>query len=148
MSKAFGGHGGFLPDTAALIKKVRDTVGAYAGASPTPTPVAAASAKGLELVQAHPEWRRALRRNTARAKAGLRALGFEIKDTPVPIVTWALKSAEEMKRVQRALMDKGIAVAYLKYVGAPAGGVLRATIFSTHAPEQIDRLLAELKKVV
>lgn len=148
MSKAFGGHGGFLPDTAALIKRVRDTVGAYAGASPTPTPIAAASAKGLELVQTHPEWRQALRRNTARAKAGLRALGFEIKDSPVPIVTWTLKTAEEMKRVQRALMDKGIAVAYLKYVGAPAGGVLRATIFSTHTPEQIDRLLAELKKAV
>ena len=148
LSKAFGGHGGFLPSSAALIKRVRESVGAYAGSSPTPTPIAAASAKGLDLVQAHPEWRRRLRDNTARLKSGMRALGFDIKDTPVPIVTWTLKTAEEMKRIQAALMAQGIAVAYLKYVGAPSGGVLRATVFSTHTPAQIDRLLAELKKTV
>jgi hypothetical protein len=43
-------------------------------------------------------------------------------------------------------MAQGIAVAYLKYVGAPAGGVLRATVFSTHMPAHIDRLLGELKR--
>ncbi len=148
LSKAFGGHGGFLPASAALIKRIKESVGAYSGASPTPTPIAAASAKGLELVKAHPEWRRRLRENTARAKAGLRALGFDVKDTPVPIVTWTLKTAEMMKKAQAALMEKGIAVAYLKYVGAPAGGVLRATIFSTHTPAQIDLLLGELKRIV
>jgi hypothetical protein len=39
-------------------------------------------------------------------------------------------------------------VAYLKYVGAPSGGVLRATVFSTHTPAHIDRLLSELKRTV
>jgi glycine C-acetyltransferase/8-amino-7-oxononanoate synthase len=148
LSKAFGGHGGFLPASAALIKRVRQSVGAYSGASPTPTPIAAASAKGIELVKAHPEWRRLLRENTARLKSGVRALGFDIKDTTVPIVTWTLKTAEDMKRVQAALMAKGIAVAYLKYVGAPSGGVLRATVFSTHTPAQIDHLLGELKRTL
>jgi 8-amino-7-oxononanoate synthase len=148
MSKAFGGHGGFVPASAAMSRLIRESVGAYAGASPAPTPIAAASAKGLELVQAHPEWRRRLRENTARLKSGMRSLGFDIEDTPVPIVAWALKTAADMKRVQAALLAKGIAVAYLKYVGAPAGGVLRATVFSVHAPEQIDRLLGELKKLV
>jgi glycine C-acetyltransferase/8-amino-7-oxononanoate synthase len=146
LSKAFGGHGGFLPASSALVKRVRETVGAYAGSSPTPTPIAAASAKGLDLVKAHPEWRRRLRENTARMKSGMRAMGFDVKDTPVPIVTWTLKTAEEMKRIQAALLAEGIAVAYLKYVGAPAGGVLRATVFSTHMPAHIDRLLGELKR--
>jgi 7-keto-8-aminopelargonate synthetase-like enzyme len=148
LSKAFGGHGGFLPASAELIKRIRESVGAYAGSSPTPTPVAAASAKGIELVASHPEWRETLRANVKRAKAGMRKLGFEMNDTPVPIVTWTLKSVEEMRRVQKGLMDKGIAVAYLKYVGAPAGGVLRATIFSTHTPGHIDRLIGELRKLV
>jgi 7-keto-8-aminopelargonate synthetase-like enzyme len=31
LSKAFGGHGGFLPASSALVKRVRETVGAYAG---------------------------------------------------------------------------------------------------------------------
>ncbi len=53
-----------------------------------------------------------------------------------------------MKRVQAELFDRGIVVAISKYVGAPAGGVLRASIFSEHTPEQIDRLLGELKRLV
>jgi glycine C-acetyltransferase/8-amino-7-oxononanoate synthase len=148
LSKAFGGHGGFIPASAAFIQKIKQTVGAYSGASPTPTPIAAASAKGIELVQSHPEWREKLRRNVARTKNGMRKLGFDVGDSPMPIVTWTLASADEMKKVQKELLDRGIAVAYLKYVGAPSGGVLRASIFSTHTDAQIDRLLEELKKLV
>jgi glycine C-acetyltransferase/8-amino-7-oxononanoate synthase len=148
LSKAFGGHGGFIPASAAFIQKIKQTVGAYSGASPTPTPIAAASAKGIELVQSHPEWREKLRHNVARIKKGMRQLGFDAGDSPMPIVTWTLKSADEMKKVQRELLDRGIAVAYLKYVGAPSGGVLRASIFSTHTDAHIDRLLEELKKLL
>jgi glycine C-acetyltransferase/8-amino-7-oxononanoate synthase len=148
LSKAFGGHGGFIPASAAFIKRIRDTVGAYSGSSPTPTPIAAASVKGIELVAAHPEWRERLRKNVGRIKAGMRKLGFDVGDTPVPIVTWTLSTADEMKKIQKELFDRGIAVAYLKYVGAPSGGVLRASIFSSHTNAQIDRLLEELKKLV
>jgi 8-amino-7-oxononanoate synthase len=148
LSKAFGGHGGFIPGPASLVRRIRSGVGAYAGSSPTPTPVAAASAMGIDLVRAHPEWRETLRANVRRAKGGMKKLGFEMNDAPVPIVTWTLATAAEMKRVQKALLDKGIAIAYLKYVGAPSGGVLRATIFSTHTAAQIDRLLAELGRVL
>ena len=70
-----------------------------------------------------------------------------MNDNPVPIVTWVMKSAEEMKKVQKELFDRDVAVAYMKYVGAPAGGVLRASIFSEHTPEQIDRLIDELKRI-
>jgi 7-keto-8-aminopelargonate synthetase-like enzyme len=148
LSKAFGGHGGFIPATKTLIAFIRQNLGVYPGASPTPTPAAAASAKGIELVQAHPEWREKLRRNTALAKDGLRRMGFEINDSPMPLVTWTYKSAEDMTRLQKALLDRGIALPYTKYVGAPAGGVLRATIFSAHSEAQIQRLLDEIKKLV
>jgi len=32
-------------------------------------------------------------------------------------------------------------------VGAPDSGVLRASIFSEHTPEQINRLLDEMKRI-
>ncbi len=73
----------------------------------------------------------------------MKKLGYEMNDNPVPIVTWVLKSPDDMKKVQKELFDRGIAVALLKYVGAPEGGVLRASIFSEHTTEQIDRLLAK-----
>jgi 7-keto-8-aminopelargonate synthetase-like enzyme len=148
LSKAFGGHGGFIPASSAFIRRLRQTVGAYSGATSPPTPIAAGSAKGIELVQRHPEWREKLWRNVARAKKGMRGLGFDVGDTPVPIVTWTLASAGEMIRIQKKLLARGIAVAYLKYAGAPEGGVLRASIFSTHTDAQIDSLPEALKKLV
>ncbi len=148
LSKAFGGHGGFIPATKALITHIRQNVGVYSGASPTPNPAAAASAKGLDLVRSHPEWRDRLRRNTAQAKDGVRKMGFEVNDSPMPIVTWAYKSAQDMQKLQKALLERGIALPYTKYVGAPAGGVLRATIFSAHSEAQIQRLLDEIKTLV
>jgi len=147
MSKAFGGHGGFIPASKAFIDHIKATCGAYPGATPSPTPAMAASIKGLEIVGREPERRERLRRNVTRMKSGLRTMGFETNDNPVPIATWALKSAGDMKRVQAELFDRGIAVALSKYVGAPAGGVLRASIFSEHTPAQIDRLLDELKRL-
>ena len=148
MSKAFGGHGGFIPAPKAFIDHIKATCGAYPGATPSPTPAMAASIMGLEIVKREPQRRERLRRNVVLAKTGLKKLGFETNDNPVPIVTWALKSAEDMKRVQAELFDRGIVVAISKYVGAPAGGVLRASIFSEHTPAQIERLLSELKRLV
>lgn len=148
LSKAFGGHGGFLPLSRGLADRVRAGVGAYTGSTPIPTPIAAASAKGLELLSSHPEWRDALRRNTARLKAGLRAIGFPVDDSPVPIAAWVLSPASEMTRVQDALLARGVALARLSYAGAPEGGLLRATVFSTHTADQIDRLLDELKRAL
>ncbi len=148
LSKAFGGHGGIIPAPKKLISFIRQSVGVYSGASPTPTPAAAASAKGIDLVKAHPEWREKLRRNTALAKNGLRKLGFDVNDSPMPIVTWTFKSAEAMKNLQKELLARGIALPYTNYVGAPAGGVLRATIFSAHTEAQIQRLLDEIKRLV
>jgi len=147
LSKAFGGHGGFVPASTKLISFIRQNLGVYSGSSPTPTPAAAASAKGIDLVRAHPEWREKLHRNAGLAKSGLRKLGFDVNDSPMPIVTWTLRTADEMKKLQRELMSRGIAVAYLRYVGAPSGGVLRATIFSAHTEAQIQRLLDELKRL-
>jgi 8-amino-7-oxononanoate synthase len=148
LSKAFGGHGGFLALSAALAERVRGDVSAYVGSTPTPTPMAAASAKGLELLAAHPEWRDALRTNTSRLKSGLRAMGLAVDDSPVPIAAWSLSPAAEMARVQAILSERGIALPRLSYAGAPDGGVLRATVFSTHKISHIDRLLEELKRIL
>lgn len=148
LSKAFGGHGGFVVGKRKLIGGIRTSVGAYIGSTPTPTPIAAATAKGIQILLRHPEMRDRLRRNTVRLKKGLRSLGIEADDSPVPIVAWSMGTEKEMRGIQKDLMRRGIAVAYLKYVGAPAAGVLRLTVFSTHTAAQIRRLLEELAGVL
>jgi 7-keto-8-aminopelargonate synthetase-like enzyme len=148
LSKAFGGHGGFAVGKRSLTGRIRSAVGAYVGSTPTPTPIAAATAKGIEILLRHPEMRDRLRRNTAGLKKGLRSLGIKTDDSPVPVVAWSLRSEKEMRGVQKDLMRRGIAVPYLKYIGAPASGVLRVTVFSTHTVGQIQRLLEELARIL
>lgn len=146
LSKAFGGHGGFITGKKMFIDRVRASVGAYVGSTPTPTPIAAATAKGIEILLRHPERRARLRRNTAALKQGLKSLGIPVEDNPVPIAAWYLRTEKEMREVQEKLMRRGIAIPRLKYAGAPPAGVLRVTVFSTHTLGQIERLLAELAK--
>jgi 7-keto-8-aminopelargonate synthetase-like enzyme len=74
MSKAFGGHGGFIPASKAFIDHIKATCGAYPGATPSPTPAMAASTKGLEIVKREPQRRERLRRNVARVKTGMKKL--------------------------------------------------------------------------
>jgi 8-amino-7-oxononanoate synthase len=148
LSKAFGGHGGFVAGKKDLIGRIRAKSGAYIGSTPTPTPIAAATAKGIEILMKHPEMRDRLRRNAAALKAGVRRLGIEAEDSPVPIVAWSMRSEKAMREIQKTLMRRGIAISYLKYVGAPAAGVLRVSVFSTHTAPQIRRLLDELARVL
>ena len=147
LSKAFGGHGGFIIGGKRLIARVR-MQGAYLGSTPAPTPAAAASAKGLEIVGSRPGLREKLRQNAALVKTGLRRLGLDTDDTVVPIAAWSLRTESAMKSVQRALFDEGIALPHLKYPGTPARGVLRVSVFSTHTEEQIERLLDALRRAL
>ncbi len=148
LSKAFGGHGGFIVGQKDLIRSVKSKTGTFIGSTPIPTPLAAATAKGVEILRLHPEMRAKLRQNVVLAKARMKSLGIPAEDTPVPIIAWSLGSEKKMVMIQRELMKRGIAIAYLKYAGAPAKGVLRVSIFSTHTAAQIHRLVEELAQLL
>lgn len=147
MSKAFGGHGGIVPTTADIATAIR---GGHimAGATMPPSAAAGASVKGMQLLMAHPEWRTRLWANAKRLKEGIRAMGLPVNDTVVPVVSFPLKTQQDMLRVHAELTNRGIVIQHSHYVGAGPAGVLRMVAFSTHTDEQIDRLLGTLKALV
>jgi 7-keto-8-aminopelargonate synthetase-like enzyme len=147
MSKAFGGYGGIVPTTTEVAAGIR---GGHimAGATMPPSAAAGASVKGMQLLMAHPEWRTRLWSNAKRLKDGIRGMGFTVDDTVVPVVSFALKTKEDMLRVHSELTSRGIVIQYSHYVGAGPAGVLRMVAFATHTDEQIDRLLGALNVLV
>jgi 8-amino-7-oxononanoate synthase len=147
MSKAIGGYGGIVPTTTAVAQAIR---GGHimAGATMPPSAAAGAAVKGMQLLMAHPEWRTTLWANARRLKTGIRQMGFDVNDTVVPVVSFALKKAEDMERVHGELLNRGIVIQLSHYVGAGPAGVLRMVTFATHTNEQIDRLLGTLKALV
>lgn len=146
-SKAIGAHGGIIPGKTEFIQPIR-TGHIVNGANSSASAAAAAARKGMEMLMSHPEMRETLWRNARRLKAGLKAMGFEQDDSPVPVAAWALKTAEDMDRVHAELMKRGISIQRTHYVGAGPNGALRAVVFANHTPGQIDRMLAELKRLV
>ena len=147
LSKAAGAHGGIIPGKEEFVLPIRS--GHIANAANAPVSAAAAAAvKGLDLMMTQPELRRQLWRNARYLKSGLKALGFDQDDTPVPVAAWALKTSQDMDRVHGALMERGIAIQRTHYVGAGPNGLLRAVVFANHKTEQIDRMLNELRFLV
>lgn len=149
LSKAMGGHGGVLAGSAAFLERVRRSSGWFRGSSAPAAPVAAATAKGLEIVAAEPERRQQLAANVAQARAKLAALALDLENSPSPIVGIRLRDAAAMQRVQRQLLDDGIAISYTRdYAGAGPEGLLRIAIFATHTPAMIDRLAEALGRAL
>jgi len=147
LSKALGAHGGIIPGQTDFVLPIR-AGHIVNGANASPSAAAGAAVKGMELMMAHPELRQQLWRNARMLKAGVRKMGFDQDDSPVPIAAWTLKTAEAMDHVHEELMKRGICIQRTRYVGAGQGGALRAVVFATHTPAHIDHLLAELGSLV
>jgi 7-keto-8-aminopelargonate synthetase-like enzyme len=147
LSKAAGAHGGIIPGKEEFILPIR-TGHIANGSNASVSAAAAAAVKGLELMMTQPELRQQLWRNAYQLKSGLKAMGFDQDDSPVPVAAWVLKTAEDMDRVQAEMMKRGIAIQRTDYVGGGPNGVLRAVVFANHKPEQIARMLSELRSLV
>ena len=149
LSKALGCHGGVIAGDAALIGKLRDDAPAFVAHSPSPLPVAAAAARALDLVGGVSQRRAQLWANVAYARAGLRKLGWELADTPVPIICLGARPGLDLARIQAGLFARDICVAHVtRYSSTPAGGALRIAIFATHSAAQIDRLIGEVGQLL
>jgi 8-amino-7-oxononanoate synthase len=149
LSKALGGFGGIIPGSEEFIERVRKASHWYDGATSPPAPVTAAGARALELIQADSELRTRLWANVRLLKDGLRGLGLDVDDTPVPIICLVVGDAENMRRIQQELMRRGIAIAYIgAYSGLAEAGGLRIAAFATHTEPMIRQLLDELRQLL
>jgi glycine C-acetyltransferase/8-amino-7-oxononanoate synthase len=149
LSKALGCHGGMIAGDAALIGKLRVDAPAFVAHSPSPLPVAAAAARALDLVGGVSQRRAQLWANVAYARTGLRGLGWELADTPVPIICLGARPGLDLARIQAELFARDLCVAHVtRYSSTPAGGALRIAIFATHSEAQIDRLVAEVGRLL
>ncbi len=151
LSKAFGGAGGIVPGSQALIERARRTSRVSLGASLPSVPDAAASAAGLRILSRHPEMRQVLWTNVRLVRDGLRALGFDLADTPIPIVSLRGRPSINLLLVQQALARQDILVHHSpprSYSDSPEVETLRVAVFSTHTPEQIVRLIEAVRRSV
>ncbi len=144
-SKALGAYGGFITGSQAAIKEIKAYANVYEGASQPPMPAAAAAAAALSLCRQDATLLTRLRENVRQARHGIRQLGWDLPDSPVPILCLDNRGQLDLAHIQAALFDQNILVAHsTHYTSVPVGGALRIAIFATHTPSQIERLITAL----
>jgi 7-keto-8-aminopelargonate synthetase-like enzyme len=149
LAKALGGYGGVIWGEANWIDHLDQEAAACVGASPPPLVVAAASARALAVARQSPELRQSLWTNVAQARNGLRSLGWDLDDTPSPILCLPGRDGISLERIKAGLFEQGIAVTLVRgYTSTPPGGALRIAVFATHTQEQIEKLLRAIKSLL
>ena len=146
LSKAFGVFGGAILGTHELRQKILERSRSFVGSTPLPLPLANAALHSVKILKTKGKaWRRRLNANAEYVKAALQKAGFEIPETPGPIIPIHAKNARESLALQKHLLAAGIFPPFLKYPGGDANGYFRFVISSGHSRRQLDGLINALK---
>ncbi len=144
LSKAFGVYGGVVLASRALRDKIMAHSGSFIGTTPLPPLLAGAALAAVNILRSGSGRRKRLFRNLAYVRARLRSAGWNISETPGPIVRLPPMTETEAGVLKKSLLAAGIYPPFLKYSAASARGIFRFVISSEHTRVQLDRLAAVL----
>ena len=142
LGKALGGaSGGYTSAKKEIVALLRQRSRPYLFSNTVAPPVVAGSLKAMELVREGSALAR-LRSNTARFRAGLEALGFDLLPGEHPIIPIMFYEAEKAQRFASAAMEKGVYVTAFSFPVVPKGKArIRTQMSSALSDADIDRAL-------
>jgi 7-keto-8-aminopelargonate synthetase-like enzyme len=143
LSKAFGVYGGVVLASRALREKILVHSRTFTGTTPLPPPLAGAALAALKILRNGLARRKRLFRNLFYVRRKLRAAGWNISETPGPIIRLPVMTDAKAGDLKKRLLAAGIYPPFLNYGGA-AQGVFRFVISSEHTRAQLDNLTAVL----
>jgi 7-keto-8-aminopelargonate synthetase-like enzyme len=108
-------------------------------------PLANAALCAVRLLRKDRSFLRRLQHNAEYIKTALRAAGFAIPNTPVPVIAIVPKNPAEALALRRRLNKNRVFPSFVKYPGGPAGGYFRFVISSEHSRQQLDALVCALR---
>lgn len=149
-SKSVGAIGGYGAGNDPLFDMIRYSSRPYMfTASPSPASVATSIA-ALKILQAEPQRRDALRKNSARLHSGFKDLGLQLGCEEVsPVI--AVTCPDEMSTIAmwNALLNAGVYVNIALPPGTPGKTcLLRCSVSAAHTDEDIDKIISFFDEVV
>jgi 8-amino-7-oxononanoate synthase len=148
LGKAFGTFGAFVAGSEDLIETLIQRARPYIYTTATPPALAEATRASLALARRE-EWRRErIHTLIERLRAGARALGLPLMDSPTPIQPLMAGSTDRALDWARALESAGILVTPIRPPTVPQGTArLRITLSASHTEQHLDRLLDALARL-
>ncbi len=147
LSKALGAFGGLIAVSSDVARRIQESSLAFSGATGIPPPIAAAALRSIEILGADPGRISGFRTRTLDWKRRIRALGFAVPDSCVPIASIAFADEVRRKALREALVAQGVYPPFITYPGAPAGGHFRFTFSSEHSETEFRALEDALRSV-
>jgi len=147
-SKAPGSVGGYVTGSKALIDYLRFFARSSMFTAALPAAICAGITESLRVMEAEPEHREQLWRNSRRLWHGLREVGLHLPETASPIVTVFVGAEPLLYAMSRALFDRGFKVGNVGFPAVPRGeAILRLSVSSRHTSEDIDRVVDVLARI-
>jgi len=148
LGKALGGAmGGFVAGRGPAIALLRQRARPYLFSNTLMPAIVGASLAVFDLLDSTTELRDRLAANTAHFRAGLTALGFDLKPGVHPIIPIMLHDERRAHDLARRLLDEGIYVIGFSFPVVPRGQArIRVQVSAAHTREHLDRALAAFAK--
>ena len=143
LGKALGGaSGGFTSASADVVALLRQRSRPYLFSNTIAPPIVGATIAVLDLLESGTELRDRLEGNTKLFRAGLTALGFDIKPGEHPIIPVMVYDAEKAQALAQNLLERGIYVVGFFYPVVPKGQArIRVQISALHSEDELRQAL-------
>ena len=140
LGKAIGGaSGGYVAGRREIVELLRQRARPYLFSNSLAPSVVAASLRALELIESSHELRDRLRENTARFRARMNELGFEILQGEHPIVPVMIGDEVEAAELAAKLVGLGVYAVSFSFPVVPRGTArIRTQMSAAHSLEDLD----------
>lgn len=147
-SKAAGSFGAYVCGSRQLIDYLVNKARSFIYTTGMPPAVAAASVKGIELIESEPQRRKRLWEHTHYVLGELKYLGFDTLNTTTPIIPIVVKDPDVCVQFSQKLLEAGIFVSAIRPPTVPAGtSRLRLTLMATHTQEDLKFLIDKMQTI-
>ncbi len=148
LSKAVGCLGGFAAARAEFIEYLVNLSRPFIYATSLPPVLCASALEALTVIEEETALREKLWANARSIHERLAKLGFELAPLTSPIIPVLVGPEKEAVRMSQHLLDQGVLVPAIRTPTVPKGKArLRITASALHEEKDIEKLVAELKKI-
>jgi len=147
--KALGGaNGGCIAASKDVIELFHQRARTTLFTNAVPPVIAGVTMHVLDHIDAHPELRDTLWKNTNHFRKNMVAVGFTVPESVHPIVPVMIGEGAAASAMADDLVDEGIYVIGFSFPVVPQGKArIRVQISAAHSIEQIDQLVAAFTKL-
>ena len=144
LGKALGGaSGGYTAARGPVVDLLRQRSRPYLFSNTLAPVIAATSLKVLEMIETGQEMRARLVANSARFRAEMTALGFELAGAGHPIIPVMLGDAQVAQDFAARMLDRGVYVVGFSFPVVPRGKArIRTQMSAAHSDDDVSTAIA------